>query len=95
MIQPSSVGTPRAATVSSLRRKSTLVSVLPTPSARAASWALHTAGKIEPPLRSYCENANRNSGTASKWSARCWAERTMLSSWRLAGASGSARAAAI
>ena len=47
----------------------TEVRELPTPSARAASCADHTAGKMEPPLGSCWAKPNRNSGTFSKWSA--------------------------
>jgi hypothetical protein len=71
------------------------VSELPTPSARAASMALQTAGKIEPPDGSLRMKANRNRGTSSKWSARCWAERTTLAIWTFTGSSGSASMAAI
>ena len=45
-----------------MRNMNTLVSALPTPSARAASIALHTAGKIELPVVSNWLKAKRNSG---------------------------------
>src|SRR5206468_1811794 len=43
-------------------KSSTLVSAEPTPSARAASIALHTDGKIEPPVVSYWLKAKSSSG---------------------------------
>jgi hypothetical protein len=67
MIQPSPSGTPRAPSVSlGWKKPSTLVSELPTPSARAASMAFHTAGKIELPVGSCWMNPKRYSGTSSK-----------------------------
>ena len=71
----------------------TLVSALPTPSARAASIALHTEGKIEPPVLSNWVKANSRSGYCSKWSASQLAERCIFTNARESGASGAFAAA--
>ncbi len=68
------------------------MSALPTPSALAASWALQIAGKIDPPVGSPRLNANRNSGTSSKWSARYCADACTRSRDALSGSSGALRA---
>ena len=65
------------------RRRARPSGELPTPSARAASWALQTAGKMEPPVGSAWTKPNRNSGTSSKWSASHCADRCTLSIWML------------
>lgn len=95
MCQPWSAGTPSTSrTASRCAIPSTAVSALPTPSARAASIALHTAGKIEPPVGSCRTKPNMNSGTRSKLSASHCDERRVRTKDRLSALSGSASAAA-
>jgi hypothetical protein len=55
-------GTPRISSTLSAWNARTLVSAEPTPSARAASCALHTDGKIDPPEESPFAKPKRNSG---------------------------------
>ena len=78
LTHPLSGGTPNTARVSCARKApNTVVNADPMPSPRAASMALQTAGKIDPPDDSPGANAKRRRGVCSKWSARYWAERTI------------------
>ena len=95
MSQPLSEGTPSRENTSGCLNSSTDVSDDPTPSARAASWADQIAGKIEPPVGSFCTKPNSSSGTSAKWSARWSADFLMRKNCLLSSLSGSASAVAM